>query len=210
MNKNLTIRLLYTVFGIILIGFAVAMVRIAALGTDPFTTLNLGFTAATGYRYGITSMFTNILATIFVLFVDKRLIGLGSLLNLLLVGNISDLVVNLFTDTFGPAEAIWIKIIFAALGMLVLAIGAAMNIVANLGVSPYDALPLVGEILGKGKIRFQYARVVLDFSAVGVGFLLGAKIGVMTIVTAFFMGPLLQFFRIKLFALLQRLEKGMQ
>lgn len=208
MNKNVIIRLLYTVFGIILIGFAVALVRIAALGTDPFTTLNLGLTAATGYRYGITSMFTNILATLFVLFVDKRLIGLGSLLNLLLVGNISDLVVNLFTDTFGPAEEIWIRIMIAALGMFVLAAGAAMNIVADLGVSPYDALPLVAEILGKGKVRFHYARVLLDFLAVGLGFLLGAKIGVMTIVAAFFVGPLLQFFRIKLFGLLQRLEQG--
>lgn len=207
MNKNLTIRLLYTILGIALIGFAVGFVRIAALGTDPFTTLNLGFTAATGYRYGLTSMVTNILATLFILFVDRRLIGLGSLLNLLFVGNISDIIVNIFTDTFGPAESLWIKIMFAGLGIVVLAIGAAMNIVANLGVSPYDALPLVAETLGKEKIRFQYARVVLDFSAVGIGFLLGAQIGVMTIVTAFFMGPLLQFFRVKLFRLLLRLEK---
>lgn len=96
---------------------------------------------------------------------------------------------------------------FAALGMVILAIGAAMNIVANLGVSPYDALPLVAETLGKGKIRFQYARVVLDFTAVGIGFLLGAQVGVMTLVTAFLMGPLLQFFRVRLLTLLQRLER---
>ena len=119
------------------------MLMIAALGTDPFTTINLGFTAATGYRYGLTSMFTNIVATIFILFVDRRLIGLGSLLNLLFVGNISDIFVNIFTDTFGSAESLWLKTTFAALGMVILAIGAAMNIVANLGVSPYDALPLL-------------------------------------------------------------------
>lgn len=208
MNKNLTIRLIYTVLGITLIGFAVGFIRIAALGTDPFTTINLGFTAATGYRYGLTSMFTNIVATIFILFVDRRLIGLGSLLNLLLVGNISDIFVNIFTDTFGPAESLWLKAMFAALGMVILAIGAAMNIVANLGVSPYDALPLVAETLGKGKIRFQYARVVLDFTAVGIGFLLGAQVGVMTLVTAFLMGPLLQFFRVRLFTLLQNLERA--
>lgn len=206
MKKNLTVRLLYTILGIILIGFAVAFVRIASLGTDPFTTLNLGITEFTGLRYGITSILTTTIATIFILFVDKRLIGLGTILNILLVGNISDIIVNFVLGTFGQAEALWLRTIIAILGVLFLAIGAAMNIVANLGVSPYDALPLVAETLGKGKIRFQYARIVLDISSVGIGYVLGATVGAMTLVSAFLMGPLLQFFRIKFFKLLQKFE----
>lgn len=207
MNKNLTVRLIYTVVGIILIGIAVAFVRIAALGTDPFATLNLGLTEFSGFRYGLTSIFTNIIATIFILFVDKRLIGLGTILSMLLVGNISDIIINVIAGTFAPVESLGLRFLIALLGMLILAIGAAMNIVANLGVSPYDALPLVAETLGKGKIRFQHARIVLDFASVAIGFALGAKIGIMTIITAFFMGPLLQFFRVKLFSLLKKLEK---
>lgn len=206
MRKKLTVRLLYTIVGIILIGFAVAFVRIASLGTDPFTTLNLGLTEFTGIRYGITSILTTTIATIFILFVDKRLIGLGTILNILLVGNISDIIVSFVIGTFGQVEVLWLRIIIAISGVLLLAIGAAMNIVANLGISPYDALPLIAETLGKGKIRFQYARIVLDFSAVGIGYVLGATVGAMTLVTAFFMGPLLQFFRVKLFNLLQKLE----
>lgn len=206
MNRNLTARLLYTIVGIILIGLAVAFVRIASLGTDPFTTLNLGLTAATGLRYGITSIITNTLATIIILFVDKRLIGLGTVLNILLVGNISDIIVNFISEAFGPVESLWLRAVIAILSIVFLAFGAALNIVANLGVSPYDALPLVAETLAKGKFSFQNARIALDFSAVGVGYLLGATIGAMTLITPFFIGPLLQFFRVRLFVLLKKIE----
>ncbi|MBQ1376793.1 MAG: hypothetical protein IIY77_02380, partial [Lachnospiraceae bacterium] len=78
-------------------------------------------------------------------------------------------------------------------------------ITADLGVSSYDSIALIiTETWKKGK--FKYVRILCDFICVALGVSLffigggrwssiGAVVGVGTIVTAFFMGPLIAFFR---------------
>jgi len=79
---------------------------------------------------------------------------------------------------------------------------------ADLGVSTYDAVAIV--LSGKWKLaKFQYCRIGTDLVCVIAGtviFLIGggtiAQIptiaGVGTIVTVFFMGPLIEFFNVKI------------
>ncbi|MBP3278244.1 MAG: hypothetical protein J6M44_04720 [Butyrivibrio sp.] len=78
---------------------------------------------------------------------------------------------------------------------------------ADLGVSTYDAIAIV--ISGKWKIgKFKYVRICTDLVCVIAGCLLfvaaGNAIaniptiaGIGTIITAFFMGPLIEFFNEK-------------
>ena len=75
---------------------------------------------------------------------------------------------------------------------------------ADLGVSTYDAVAIV--LSGKWKLaKFQYCRIGTDLICVVTGVILfliaGGTIGqiptiagIGTIITAFFMGPLIQFF----------------
>ena len=79
---------------------------------------------------------------------------------------------------------------------------------ADLGVSTYDAVALIiCNTWKKGK--FQYVRIVTDLICVAVGsalfILSGGKpsdiptiAGIGTIITAFFMGPLIEFFNVKI------------
>ena len=78
---------------------------------------------------------------------------------------------------------------------------------ADLGVSTYDAVAIV--MSGKWKIaKFKYCRIATDLVCVLVGcglFLLGGGAmkdiptiaGIGTIITAFFMGPLIEYFNVK-------------
>ena len=78
---------------------------------------------------------------------------------------------------------------------------------ADLGVSTYDAVAIV--MSGKWKVaKFKYCRIMTDLVCVVVGcglFLLGGGefsqiptiAGVGTIITAFFMGPLIEYFNVK-------------
>ncbi|HHV12388.1 MAG TPA: hypothetical protein GXX75_19115 [Clostridiales bacterium] len=65
---------------------------------------------------------------------------------------------------------------------------------ADLGVSTYDALSLI--ITKRRQWKFRYVRIISDLICVAVGALLHAVVGVGTVITAFFMGPLIEFFNV--------------
>ena len=69
---------------------------------------------------------------------------------------------------------------------------SALYFTADMGVSTYDAGSFV--ISGKKKWKFQFCRISSDLFCTIVGFALGATVGIGTVVTAFFMGPLIAFF----------------
>lgn len=87
---------------------------------------------------------------------------------------------------------------------MVICFGSSLYMTANLGVSTYDAVAIV--LSGKWKLgQFQYVRICCDLVCVVLGvslFLLAggtlAQVptiaGIGTIITAFFMGPLIQYF----------------
>jgi uncharacterized membrane protein YczE len=94
-----------------------------------------------------------------------------------------------------------------AFGFVSLCLGSSIYMTADLGVSTYDAIALI--MAKKWKIGpFKYIRITTDVTCVIVGivmFLLGegkpsdipAFVGVGTILTAFMMGPLIDFFNRK-------------
>jgi len=93
-------------------------------------------------------------------------------------------------------------------GIVVICFGSALYMTADLGVSTYDAVAIA--LSGKWKLApFKYCRIATDLVCVVTGaalFLLaGGKVsqiptivGVGTIITAFFMGPLIELFNVKI------------
>lgn len=78
--------------------------------------------------------------------------------------------------------------------VVILCFASAMYFTADLGVSTYDAVALILEERKVGK--FKYLRITTDCICVAIGFVLGAIVGVGTLITAFFMGPLIDFFNV--------------
>ena len=92
-------------------------------------------------------------------------------------------------------------------GVVIICFGSAMYMTADLGVSTYDAVAIV--MSSKWKLgKFKYIRICTDLVCVVIGcvlFVLAGNslsmiptiAGVGTIITAFFMGPLIDFFNVK-------------
>jgi len=79
-------------------------------------------------------------------------------------------------------------------------LAGSLYFTADLGVSTYDIWALVLD--KRTRFPFRFLRIATDLLCVGTGFaLLGFRtagvIGVGTIITAFFMGPLIDFFNRK-------------
>lgn len=207
-NKYYNIELLKTrialcVIGVCLCGIAVGFFRYAAFGVDPFTSFMSGLDVVVPIDYGTLYVFVNAVLLILVIFLDRKLVGLGTVVNLFLVGYLAEFVNNGLAKVF-PSGSIGPRIICLIIAVLMLSFSAALYMPADMGVSTYDAIAMV--MADKWHIlQFKYDRIITDFVCVALGVTLYyfsgqpiksvlAVVNIGTIITAFFIGPLIDIF----------------
>ncbi|GEK92107.1 YczE/YyaS/YitT family protein [Alkalibacterium kapii] len=130
---------------------------------------------------------------IYIFFANRALVGIGTIISIFVVGNLSDVFVNFITNGFGAPEGLAIRLLISALGIVSMSMGAALYIEAKEGVAPYDAMPII--LSEKTGLSYRLSRVIVDITLVVIGFSLGSQLGINTVITAFFLGPFIQFFR---------------
>lgn len=192
-------NLLWTIVGVFLLGFGGAMLRLSGLGTDPFTCINIGISRVAGILYGTSTIIFNIILFIPMILWYKKGIGIGMLINMITLGYISDFCVYMWGEigitTSGLAYNFSLQFVFLIIGVLIFCLGVAFYIEADLGIAPYDALGQIIEMKTKKCIKFAVNRIFTDVLCVAIGFSLGSTVGIATIITAFFTGPVVQFYR---------------
>lgn len=191
-------RTILAAVGMFLCGVAVAFFKLANLGLDPYQCFANGIARLIPISFGTLYMLINLIQLIVVFFLDKHYIGISTFLNLFLVGYAADFTEMLLRKFITP-DGIVTSLILMAIALIISCIAAALYYTAELGVSTYDAIPLhiadckphlFGHI-----IPFKYVRVISDFICVLIGIIMGLLPGIGTILTAFFMGPLITFFK---------------
>ena len=198
-----TRRIFMSLAGVLICAVSVGVFKIAALGVDPFQSLMSGLDNWIPIPFGTLYVLVNLALLVFSLIADRRNIGIATFINLFLLGYITQFSYALF-QRWLPDPSLLVRGLCLIVGIVVICFGSSLYMTANLGVSTYDAVAIV--LSGKWKLgQFQYVRICCDLVCVilGVGiFLLSggalAKVptiaGVGTVITAFFMGPLIQFF----------------
>lgn len=183
---NLKGKLLFSCLGIVCIALGTTVCRVGNVGVDPFTAMNLGFSARVGMDFGTFQLLVNlaILAAVFAL--DKYQIGLGTLINMVGVGYL----IELFTWLLGflpKFEGLVSAGVHLAIGTLLFTLGVSLYLKTRMGVAPIDAVaPIAVE-----RTRFGYTacRMTQDITVAAVALVAGGPIGVFTVVAAFFTGP---------------------
>jgi uncharacterized membrane protein YczE len=184
-------RILMTVIGVLVAGFSVGMFNFSAFGMDPFQVLAHGIWMHLPLGFGTFYAILNLIMLVFIFFIDRHKIGLGTLINIFLLGYVVEFSSWLFATRITDPTLVT-RASMLAIGIVILCFGSSLYFIGDMGVSTYDAVAL---ILSEKKIaRFQYCRIGSDLICTIVGFALGATVGVGTLVTAFFMGPIIAFF----------------
>ncbi len=203
-NSSLARRVFMMVTGILFICICVGSYRLSGFGVDAFTCMNLGISGYLGMVFGTWQLMVNAVILVVVFFTVRRCIGAGTIVNMVCVGYGADLICWLFQDVWQVEMTLPLRILVLLLGCLFAGLGVAFYMVAEMGIAPYDSVALIIEKMTKGKIPFQYARVLSDVTVVlvGVAFCLMAGndlwmiLGIGTVCNAFLNGPLIQFFRV--------------
>lgn len=190
-------RLLMTFFGVLVSGISVAFFKQSNFGTDPFQCLCNGLDRVIPIDFGTLYLCINILLLIVVFIMDRHYIGVATFVNMFLLGYLIDFCEKQLHAIFGdPSMAL--RIVYITIGIVVMCIGSALYFTANLGVSTYDSIALhissrKPRLFGR-VIPFKVIRICTDLICVGIGFAFGYIPGIGTIITAFFMGPLISYF----------------
>lgn len=193
MEQSYLKRIMVLVLGITILSFGIGLIIKADLGCDAYTTLNLGISGTMHISYAIVQIVLNFIILAFIVVVDKSFINIGTIINLLAVGLLIEFY-NTLINTLIPYElGFMTRILFLIIGCIIVSFGVGMYIAPNLGAGPYDILPL---ILEKSKNwPYKWIRITLDVSCSIVGFLLGATIGVGTVIVALCLGPGIEYSR---------------
>ena len=196
-------RIIMSVLGVVICGISVGMFKFAALGIDPFQSLMSGLDAVIPINFGTLYVIVNAVLLVFALLLDRKKIGIATLINLFLLGYIVEFSQGL-CEKLMPDAPIWLRIVILLVAIVILCLSSALYFTADLGVSTYDAVALVWS-QRQSRIKFAVCRVITDLICVLIGVTLllisgqsiteiFGSVGVGTIITAFFMGPLITFF----------------
>ena len=190
-QKDGTKRMTIMIMSILLMGFSVSIFSYSGMGVDPFTALNMSISAKLGMGFGFFQMCVNGAVLILVALVSKKLINVGTVFNMVGVGYVCEFFTNIYATVLPEEKPLVLRLVCMMLGVFLLSLSASLYFNCNLGVSPYDALGFVME--ENIKLKYKWSRVITDLVCTLVAFLLGGPIGIGTVVTAFFMGPVIAF-----------------
>ena len=178
-------QLFQVIFGTSLIGVGISLNYLANLGLGPWGVFHDGLSKTIGITYGRTIIITGV--AVMLLWIPlKQKPGLGTLIDIFLVGLVADTIILYFEFS----ENIFLSLILVLLGIISIGTGTAIYVGADLGVGPRDGIMVGLETLG---IKIGTARNFIELIAFLTGWLLGGLVGYVTILFVIGIGPVVQF-----------------
>lgn len=142
-------------------------------GTDPCSFMNRNVASRFGLTLGNLQVIANAIMFILSLIFARKLIGFGTFFNWICIGYIADFFCAIWKraglhDFLQLSESMNWRIIIFAFAIFFFVVTAATYMNAQLGVAPYDAIPMIisGWI---SKVPFFIIRICYDMLAITIG-----------------------------------------
>lgn len=189
--SNVVWRTLMSFVGITILSLGTAFLRGGQVGLDPFTATNTGISSHLHMSLGVYQLLANAVIFIFILVMDRHKIGIGTVLNMVLVGFEVQWFIALYQRLFGQQTNFIIILSNLIIGLILFTLGASMYMGADLGVAPYDAIaPILSDRL---HTKYRTIRIAQDVLFMVVAYFVGGPVGIGTVIVAFFTGPLITY-----------------
>lgn len=192
------VRVALLLLGLWIAHLGVALFLQTNLGSDPFNVFVQGLfrtfpqIAGVPMTHGRVHLLVSLVIMLILLVVDRRYVGIGTVLCMALGGPIIDVYTVWLAPFLNESLPLPARVGLLAAGCVILAFGMTIVIRSQAGTGPNDLVAVVlSEKSGK---PFGPVRIGVDLTFVLVGFLLGGVVGAGTIICAFLVGPAAQLF----------------
>ena len=175
-------------FGLLLYGSGMFLNIKANIGLSPWSAFAMGISNVTGILYGNASVAIGVVLIFFDILLKEN-IGIGSILNAILVGKIVDILE--FLGVVPMIENYLAGVGVLILGQILIAVGSYFYMSAELGCGPRDSLMLAFD-RRITKLPIGVIRSSMELIVTVIGGLLGAKIGLGTLLCVITIGFFIQ------------------
>jgi len=184
--KNYVAKLAISVFGIGIISLASALFFMTDMGADPYQVLCNAIHIQLSITIGMANILMNGTIILLILLFFRKFINIAMVLSLTLSGLFIDGFVTVFEPFINQNLPIPVKIIIIISACILLSFGVYLYTAPALGASPADS---VGLIIAKlVKKPYSLIRIFTDVFYTALGFLLGGKVGITTIISVLLTG----------------------
>ena len=181
-------KLLRVLPGMFLYGLGIYFTIQADIGLAPWEAFNSGCARVTGISFGNFILLSGLV----ILGLDvllKEKVGIGTVINILLVGKVVDLLQ--FFQLMPKVRNFYAGIAVLLIGQFLISFATYLYISAGLGSGPRDSLMVA---LGKRlpKVPIGFIRGLLEGTVLLIGWSLGAKVGLGTVIAVLSIGLIMQ------------------
>ncbi|HWH06338.1 MAG TPA: hypothetical protein VNT23_07865 [Gaiellaceae bacterium] len=179
-------RLAALVAGLFLCACGIVCFLESELGLPPWDVLHEGVAAQLGVAFGLANLIVSV-AVLALVWALRARIGLGTLLNALLIGTFVLALMAVPAVAALSNEGLPLRIGLLPLALAFFGVGSAFYICASMGAGPRDSLMLV--VSHRLGVRIGVSRTAVELAALLSGFALGGTAGIGTLVFALGIGP---------------------
>lgn len=175
-------KLIRLVFGLFIYALGLVLCIHADIGLAPWDAFGIGISKVTGISYGNVSIITGIIILIALVLIFKDKIGFATILNTILIGVFADLIID--SGIIPYMQNFFTGVIMLITGQIIICIASYLYIGVGLGASPRDSLMVA---LGKKfpKLPIGAVRGTIEAAVLLIGWFLGAKVGLGTVIYVF-------------------------
>lgn len=181
-------EILMVIVGSMMMGASINLFVQADFGLDPLSLFQAGLGRVLHLSLGTTSQVLMISIIILLFFIDRKRIGIGSILNSVLVGAFIKWFSPVICTGGGTAAG---RLLCLLAGLILMGVGIGTYVAAGLGEAGMDAMMMY--LSGKLKKNVNVTRITIDILLSITGFLLGGKLGGATVVSMLVNGYMIQF-----------------
>lgn len=185
-------RTLIMCFAIFIMGLGIALFKISLMGNDPCSAFVMAMAAKAGLSFSVTMISVNCIFFIFEFLRGRRYIGIGTLVNWLLVGPFTDFYTSALQSIWTIPEDFLSRLPLMLSGILILSLAASMYQTADVGIAPYDSLSIM--LADSLPVPYFWCRMFTDSLCAIGAFAFGGIIGLGTFICAIGLGPFIHFF----------------
>jgi len=172
--------------GLILFGLGEGLLIISTIGASPWNVLHQGLALNLGLSVGAWAFLISLIVLLLWFFLDEK-IGMGTILNFIIIAIMIDLVIFFF-----EVPELWInQFLLCVISVLMVGLGSGIYLIARLGPGPRDGL-MTG-LQKKTGFSIALIRGIIEIFVVSCGWLLGGTIGFGTVLYAIGIGPAVAF-----------------
>ncbi len=193
-KSDLIKRIIFALLGDIFIGLAISFNASARLGNDPISVFFDGLRNAMGLpmeKLGVASNIACYTLLVLVFIIEKSYVNIGTFIYVLPLGFFVNLGVRIY-DLLNIPNLIIFRILMSTIGCFLLFLGIALFIVAEIGLDSWTGLVMI--IKDKTKKPYKIVKILVDILTLLVGFILGGKVGIVTVFAAILGGPIINYF----------------